>query len=117
MDEAHLGPLEPTRMSDGEIRAMRQEFMAPTLGRVVLFTPACPENGSNGAREYVAIVGQIFHDPGNSRPYVNLLTFPPFAAPLWEGSVQEGAGPRTWRWPPRGGASASTTGESGHERT
>ncbi len=100
-DEPNLGPLEPTRLPDGEIRPMRQEFTPPTLGRVVLFTPADHQTVANGAREYVAIVGQVFHDPGNSRPYVNLLTFPPFQPPVWEGSVQEGEGPRSWRWPPR----------------
>lgn len=101
MNEVEIGALEPTRMPDGEIRPMRQEFHAPTIGRVVLFTPGDPQGGVNGAREYVAVVGQVFHDPGNPRPYVNLLTFPPFQEPVWEGSVQEGEGPRTWRWPPR----------------
>ena len=97
--EGDLWPLEPTRLPDGEVRPMRQEFTPPTIGRIVLFTPN--GNAANGAREYVAIVGQVFHDPENPRPYVNLLTFPPFQAPVWEGSVQEGEGPRRWRWPPR----------------
>lgn len=101
MSAPQLGPLEPTRLPDGEIRPMRQEYCAPTLGRVVIFTPYDPDHGANGAREYVAIVGQVFHDPGNSRPYVNLLVMPPFSTPYWEGSVQEGEGPRTWRWPTR----------------
>jgi hypothetical protein len=96
-----LDTLQPTRMPDGEIRQMQQEFTPPTIGRTVLFTPQDPNSGANGAIEYVAVVGQVFHDPGNPRPYVNLLTFPPFQAPVWEGSVQEGEGPRTWRWPPR----------------
>ena len=99
MSALNLGPLEPTRLPDGEIRPMRQEYTAPTIGRVVLFTPS--GDGANGAREYVAIVGQVFHDPGNPRPYVNLFVLPPFAPPYWEGSVQEGDGERSWRWPPR----------------
>lgn len=96
--------LEPTRMPDGEIRMMAQDRQSPTLGRIVLFTPQDPDNGSNGAREYVAIIGQVWNDPGVERPYVNLLTFPPFGAPEWQGSTQEAIEPgelRCWRWPPR----------------
>jgi hypothetical protein len=101
-----MSDLEPTRMPDGEIRMMAQQPQAPTLGRIVLFTPQNPNSGYNGAKEYVAIVGQVWADPGVERPYVNLLTFPPFKddGPVWEGSVQEAiepGEPRTWRWPPR----------------
>ena len=100
-----MSDLQPTRMPDGEIRQMAQQPQSPTLGRIVLFTPADPVSASNGAAEYVAIIGQVFSDPDNPRPYVNLLTFPPFAEPKWEGSVQEaengGDKSRTWRWPPR----------------
>jgi hypothetical protein len=105
--------LEPTRMPDGEIRMMAQQPQAPTIGRIVLFHPSHAGDGShkvNGSEEFVAIIGQVFADPGNPRPYCNLLVMPPFAAPYWEGSVQEAeltadeatAAPmRSWRWPPR----------------
>lgn len=97
--------LEPTRMPDGEIRMMARQPQSPTIGRIVLFTPMEGENTANGAEEYVAVIGQVFADPGNPGPYCNLLVFPPFAEPRWEGSVQEGVDggstSRTWRWPPR----------------
>lgn len=97
------------RMQDGELRMMTQEKQSPTIGRVVLFWP--PEgDGAKLADEYVAIIGEVFNDGVNPRPYCNLLTFPPFQKPKWEGSVQErddqdtdhtAAPSRTWRWPPR----------------
>ena len=97
--------LYPTRMPGGELRDMRQMVQAPSLGRTVLYTPPEGEETENAAPEYVAIIGQVFTDADNKRPYCNLLVFPPFAAPRWEGSVQEGdpagAAFRTWRWPPR----------------
>lgn len=98
--------LQPTRLPDGEVRMMHQPRQSPSLGRVVLFTPADPDQRANGAHEYVAFIGQVFHDPGIERPYCNLLTFPPFAEPKWEGSVQEAlteGAPRSWRWPPKVG--------------
>ena len=95
--------LEPTRMPDGKIRLMAQQKNAPSIGRIVLFS-----NGTtvNDATEFVAIIGQVFADPGNPRPYCNLWVMPPFAAPYWEGSVQEWLDEppmpgRHWRWPPR----------------
>jgi hypothetical protein len=96
--------LEPTRLADGEIRMMAQQPQAPSIGRIVLFTPTIGIQHANGAEEYVAIIGQVFAAPGNPRPYCNLFVMPPFAAPYWEGSVQEGDGDntsRTWRWPAR----------------
>src|SRR6185437_5639478 len=98
-----MSDLKPTRLPDGEVRMMAQQPQSPSIGRVVLFTPSDGEY-NNGAEEYVAIIGQVFADPGNPRPYCNLFVFPPFGAPRWEGSVQEGDGKdpsRTWRWPPR----------------
>lgn len=84
-------------MSD---QARRQ---TPSVGRIVLFTPATgyipvgSRSGvpGNNATEYLAIVGQIVGDS------CNLYVLPPFADGFWEGSVKEGEGPRTWRWPPR----------------
>lgn len=102
-----LSELQLTRLPDGKILEMQQEFSAPIIGLVVLFTPPDPD-GANGAREYVAIVGQVFHDPHNPRPYVNLLTFPPFQPPAWQGSVQEGGGPRSWRYIPSGRATSAS---------
>lgn len=104
--EVDMPELEPTKMPDGEMRMMAQQPQSPTLGHIVLFTPQDPTSGANGAKEYVAIIGQVWADPNVERPYVNLLTFPPFqaAGPVWEGSVQEAlepGAPRTWRWPPR----------------
>jgi hypothetical protein len=108
-----MSDLEPTRMPDGEIRMMAQQPQAPTIGRIVLFSPSKQPSDAhrvNGSEEFVAIIGQVFADPGNPRPYCNLLVMPPFAAPYWEGSVQEvdpdadaetTAQQRTWRWPPR----------------
>jgi hypothetical protein len=97
--------LYPTPMPGGELRDMRQMLQAPSLGRIVLYTPPEGEETENAAPEYVAIIGQVFTDADNKRPYCNLLVFPPFAAPRWEGSVQEGdpagAAFRTWRWPTR----------------
>lgn len=92
-------------LPDDEIRIMEEQRNTPALGRVVLFAHCDGEACANGAEEYVAIIGQVFADPGNPRPYCNLLVFPPMAAPRWEGSVQE-CEPgqdafRTWRWPPR----------------
>jgi hypothetical protein len=79
----------------------------PTIGRVVLFRSSGIEMANN-AEEYVAIIGQVIADASNPRPYCNLLTFPPFQEPRWEGSVQEYdpdspavAPVRSWRWPPR----------------
>jgi len=69
----------------------------PTIGRTVIFT--APEGiYQNGASEFVAVIGQVFD---SQAPCCNLFVMPPFAAPYWEGSVQEGEGPRTWRWPTR----------------
>jgi len=99
-----MSELQNTIMPDGEIRKMAQEPQSPWLGRVVLFTPQEGEPHANGAPEYVAIIGQVWADPGNPRPFVNLLVFPPYSEPRWEGSVQESDGvntSRTWRWPPR----------------
>lgn len=103
-----MSDLEPTRMPDGEIRQMAQQ--SPSIGRIVLFTPS-PQpfdaHKVNGAEEFVAIIGQVFADPGNPRPYCNLYVLPPCGEPRWEGSVQEAdassdvQGMRTWRWPPR----------------
>lgn len=94
-----------TRMPDGEHREMETRKQSPSLGRVVLFTPSEGVPTHNGAEEYPAIIGQVFADPGNPRPYCNLFVMPPFAPPYWEGSVQEAADgdstSRTWRWPPR----------------
>jgi hypothetical protein len=80
----------------------------PTVGRVVLFKPSEGTELANGAEEYVALIGQVIADANNPRPYCNLLVFPPFGEPHWEGSVQEydpdeaAATPsRSWRWPPR----------------
>jgi hypothetical protein len=77
----------------------------PTVGRIVIFTPPAGfvptgnRSGTpgNGAKEFVAIVGQVF----DGADYCNLFVMPPFADAYWEGSVLEGEGPRTWRWPPR----------------
>lgn len=95
-----------TRMPDGERRDMETRKQSPSLGRVVLFTPGVPEHErANGATEYPAIIGQVFADAGNPRPYCNLFVMPPFGVPSWEGSVQEAQdgedSTRTWRWPPR----------------
>ena len=93
--------LQPTRMPDGEIKMMSQPKLAPSLGRIVHFTPGDHNSGQNGAEKYVAIIGQVFSDPGNPNPYCNLYVMPPFGDAYWEGSVQEGEGPRTYSWPPR----------------
>jgi len=104
-----MSDFEPTRLPDGETPLMAQQPQAPTIGRIVLFSPTPQPSDAhkvNGAEEFVAIIGQVFADPGNPRPYCNLLVMPPFAQPEWQGSVQEaieGQSPdRTWRWPPRG---------------
>ena len=99
-----MSELQPTRLPDGEIRLMSQDTQTPSLGRIVLFTPQLGGANANGAKEYVAIIGQVWNDPHVERPYVNLLTFPPFGAPEWQGSCQEAiepGEPRTWRFPPR----------------
>ena len=93
--------LQPTRMPDGEIKMMSQPKQAPTLGRIVHFKPGDTRDTFNGADTYVAIIGQVFCDPGNPNPYCNLYVMPPFAPAYWEGSVQEGEGPRTYSWPAR----------------
>lgn len=69
------------RMPDGEIREMETRKQSPSLGRIVLFRPSGDRAGHNGAEEYVAIIGQVFADPGNPRPYCNLFVMPPFAQP------------------------------------
>jgi len=74
--------------------------MEPTPGRIVLFTPKSGDS-ENGAKEYVAIIGQVIPAVAGAKPYCNLLVCPPFQDARWEGSVQEGEGPRTWRWPQR----------------
>jgi hypothetical protein len=94
--------LEPTRMPDGEIKMMSQPKQAPTLGRIVLFTPQGEQHERiNGAEKYIALIGQVFSDPGNPNPYCNLYVMPPFAPAYWEGSVQEGEGGRSYNWPTR----------------
>lgn len=99
-----MDELVTTRMPDGEIREMETRKQAPSLGRILLFRPTAGET-SNGAEEYPAVIGQVFADPGNPRPYCNLFVMPPFGEPRWEGSVQEVVAgeptDRTWRWPPR----------------
>ena len=124
--------LGPVRLPDGqiiqsrEIRAGSSVFddvpgvplaqrmrQRPSIGRVVLFTTG--GDPVNGSVEFVAIIGQVFEDTGDGRPYCNLLVMAPFAAPYWEGSVKEydesaalaalddphPPRARTWRWPPR----------------
>lgn len=95
----------PTRMPDGEVREMTEKRQSPSLGRIVLFRPSDGVKRENGAEEYPAIIGQVFEDANNPRPYCNLFVMPPFAASYWEGSVQETVEgertDRTWRWPPR----------------
>lgn len=93
--------LEPTRMPDGEVRMMAQNRQSPSLGRVVIFTPDESRAGANGASEYVATIGQVWDDPTNPDSFCNLLVFPPFQEPYWVGSVQQGTGPYSWRWPTR----------------
>jgi hypothetical protein len=81
---------------------------APSLGRIVIFTPHrgyLPKGNltgvpGNGATEYVAIVGQVTMT-GDGRHQCTLFVMPPFADAFWEGGVEEGQGPRTWRWPGR----------------
>jgi hypothetical protein len=90
--------LSPTRLPDGEIRMMSQPERSSLLGKTVLFTPGVAEHERvNGASEYVAVIGQVFNDPGVEKPYCNLYVMPPFAAAYWEGSCQEGEGPRTFQ--------------------
>lgn len=92
--------LMPTRMPDGEVRMMSQPKPHPLFGKRVTFTPGdLPEDGygSNGASEYLGHVVQVFADPGVEKPYCNLYVIPPFCEPRFEGSCQEGEGPRTFR--------------------
>jgi hypothetical protein len=78
--------------------------MKPSPGRIVLYTPPAHEKPANGAKVYVAIVGQVFDETA----YINLYVMPPFEAARWVGSVpQEGSaeaahnyGGGTWTWPP-----------------
>jgi hypothetical protein len=92
--------LMPTRMPDGEIRMMSQPKHHPMFGKRVAFAPGdLPADGygSNGASEYLGFIVQTWSDPNDPNPYFNLYVIPPFGEPRFEGSCQEGEGPRTFR--------------------
>jgi hypothetical protein len=66
----------------------------PTVGRIVHFTPRA--NQDPGPDPWAAMVTRVHSDS-----VVNLTVFPPAGTPAPETQVELGAGPRTWRWPPR----------------
>jgi len=85
---------------------------APSPGRLVLYTPDMQTTvgrRGDGAEEYVALIGQVCVSAGSNKPYCHLYVMPPFAPAYWEGYVQEGEGPRSWRWPLGGSAGDRST--------
>jgi hypothetical protein len=78
----------------------------PSIGRIVVFTPAQAEEPAAGVREYAALVTQVCDENG----VCNLYVFPPLQMPRAEACVREGIGPRTWHWPPRIGVETVASG-------
>lgn len=76
---------------------VRHDVTNPSIGDVVLYTHA---PGYAPAGEPSVLVGIIGEVTSHTPPMAHILTFPPFKAPKWEGSVPEGIGPRTWAYPP-----------------
>lgn len=71
--------------------------MKPTIGRVVIYIVAPPNNlRNNGATEAPAEVVRVFDDGK-----VNLKVSLDGPDTVWVTSVVEGTEPGTWHWPPR----------------
>ena len=100
-DRAAMQQLDrhPAVLAAGEMQTAQQ---APSLGRIVLFTP---DDGSAEPEEYVAIIGRVLRDPSTRQISCDLLILQPGVAPRWFGPVPQGdpagATPRTWRFSPR----------------
>jgi hypothetical protein len=76
----------------------------PSVGRIVLFYTPDKSKHSNGIGNgpYPAIITQVVSAEQN---IVNLKIFPPFKAPMDDGSVplydSVSSPERCWKWPPR----------------
>ena len=89
------------RLENGNIVQVIDKNYSTLLGKRVAYTPSGISDdgaGINGAKTYLAIIVQVFDAGEDNKPYCNLYVIPPFGIPHFEGSCQEGEGPRTFKF-------------------